>query len=150
MVSIKNSEVGFTLIELMIAVAIIGILAASAIPFYGDYVVKSQINRVVGEISGYKSAFENQVSRSGTVQNADISYVPSSLTTGSAAVDVAVVSGDGSGHMQVTMGGNAHPNITGVIVRIQRTPAGDWDCIIDSSAAGRWRDAYLPKSCDEI
>ena len=49
---------GFTLIELMIVVAIIGILAAIAIPQYQNYVFRSQVQRVVGESGAIKPAVE--------------------------------------------------------------------------------------------
>lgn len=54
----KSVQKGFTLIELMIVVAIIGILAAIAIPQYQNYIAKSQVNRVVGELSSIKTAVE--------------------------------------------------------------------------------------------
>ena len=138
---------GFTLIELMIVVAIIGILATVAIPSYQGYVVKAQINRAVGELSAYKAPFEERVGANGSVANGDIGYIPSNLTTGSQAVDIGVLSADGSGQLQVTMGGKAHPNLTGVIVGLERSPAGAWECVLDTSAATNWKASYLPSGC---
>ncbi len=54
----KSVQKGFTLIELMIVVAIIGILAAIAIPQYQNYIAKSQVSRVMGELSSVKTTIE--------------------------------------------------------------------------------------------
>ena len=55
----KQIQKGFTLIELMIVVAIIAILAAIAIPQYQNYVARSQVSRVMGETSAVKTAIED-------------------------------------------------------------------------------------------
>ncbi|MEO9522524.1 MULTISPECIES: pilin [Marinobacter] len=143
-------SVGFTLIELMIVVAIIGILASITAPSFQGYVLKAQVNRAVVELSTYKMPFESQVAGMGLVTNSALGYTPSNLTTGDAATDIAVVNADGSGHIQVTLGGNAHPDVAGVLLRLMRSTAGNWQCVIDPAAAPGWRDGYSPGSCAVI
>ena len=138
---------GFTLIELMIVVAIIGLLTAIAVPQYKDYVTKTQLTRAVGELSTYKALYEANAAVGRSVDNNAIGYVLSDLDKNNGALDVASVNADGSGQIQLTLGGNVTPILTDVVVSLERSNTGSWECVIDNSAATVWKDAYLPSGC---
>lgn len=97
-----RAQQGFTLIELMIVVAIIGILAAIAIPQYQTFVAKSQVNRVIAESGAIKTAVDVCINDSKTtvvpgnpvnITDCNLGATPSNLQTGgnvSAAVPVTM------------------------------------------------------------
>lgn len=60
-----NAQKGFTLIELMIVVAIIGILAAIAIPAYQDYTVRSRVSEAMTALSAAKATVTENISNNG-------------------------------------------------------------------------------------
>ena len=138
---------GFTMIELMIVVAIISILAWLAIPSYQGYVAKSQVSRAVKEVGDYRSAFEMRLSRGDTINNQSLGYSPSALTTGNGTAEIASVNPDGSGHLQVTMGDNSLSFLAGVVIRFERAADGAWRCVINKQAASKWEENYRPKGC---
>ena len=149
----KNMQKGFTLIELMIVVAIIGILAAVAIPQYQNYIAKSQITRVVGELSALKTAAEVAVTEGKKVvlteaevtdfaTEASLGYTTSSLldTPTVADPEAATVSWTG------TLGGQAAAAVKGTTVTIARTVDGAYTCTITGAGSG-WKDSYIPTGC---
>lgn len=78
----KQTQQGFTLIELMIVVAIIGILAAVAIPQYQNYIAKSQVSRVMAETGALRTAIEACLMEGTEAEKCQVGWTESNLIVG--------------------------------------------------------------------
>ena len=90
-----KKQQGFTLIELMIVVAIIGILAAIAIPAYQDYTIRAQVSEGINLASGAKAAIAEYFMDKGALplNNAEAGLEAAANITGNYASSVTVAAG---------------------------------------------------------
>jgi type IV pilus assembly protein PilA len=93
----RNVQKGFTLIELMIVVAIIGILAAVALPAYQDYTKRARVSEGLGLASGAKTAVAEYFASKSVfpTTNASAGIAPAGSITGNAVRSVTVGAGGG-------------------------------------------------------
>ncbi|WP_303292791.1 pilin [Marinobacter sp. ST-43] len=156
-IQMNKGQQGFTLIELMIVVAIIGILAAIAIPQYQDYTARAQVNRAYGELSSLKTAVEEHLVRgkytdsaTGPMNAASLGRVASNVTEDNAGADTFVPAflnaNAGQGSILVIMGGDASAAVTNATITLSRAADGTWSCDITTVPAS-FKNSYVPSSC---
>ena len=163
----KNVQKGFTLIELMIVVAIIGILAAIAIPAYQDYTIRSQVSEGLSLSAAAKTAIAETYLNTGAPpanrQAAGMSPLAAD-TSGKYVTQVEVANGT----IAVTYGNDANAAIVGQILAIQPFVTADdsitWLCGLatpnfnagvvelngvagEAAALTNVENKYLPSAC---
>src|SRR5690554_4160308 len=143
----KTVQKGFTLIELMIVVAIIGILAAVALPAYQDYTIRAQVSEGLSLGSGARVAMTEFHQQRGDwpTTNASAGLAAAASISGKYVSEVNVTT---PGVITVVFGGpDAHTNISGDSLLLSASSTGgsvDWVC---KSAPGGIEAKYLPSSC---
>jgi len=136
----KTAQQGFTLIELMIVVAIIGILAAIALPAYQDYTTRAQVSEIMTAASSARTAISEAAASEGGLPDQDYevqtqeSQFVKSVTWDGAAI-VAAATGE--------VGGSVAEDETITLTATYNADTGqvDWAC------GGSIESKYRPASC---
>ncbi|RXR01438.1 pilin [Pseudoxanthomonas composti] len=136
----KKTQQGFTLIELMIVVAIIAILAAIALPAYQNYVAKSQVAAGLAEITPGKTQYEVMVNE-GNAAN----ITPALIGLANSQRCTVTTPTPGETGSIVCAFQNVSPRIAGKKITWTRAATGVWTCSTDIAAADKPK--YAPATC---
>ncbi len=135
---VRTAQKGFTLIELMIVVAIIGILAAVALPAYQDYTVRAKVSELILAGSAYKTAiaekYQSDNNSASAGSNISVNVV-GKITAGTVS-DAGVI----------TIQGSSASTSVGAAVTITMTPTYNSAGTISWSCTGT-PARYMPATC---
>jgi len=138
----KQVQKGFTLIELMIVVAIIGILASIALPAYQDYIARSQAAESVVLLDGARTNVEDFAVQEGKFPTISDVTITGSGKYGDITLGAAV-GGDGGTIVYTFKSSGVNKNLQGSKVTYTRTAeTGAWACTSDIA-----KDKFKPKGC---
>jgi type IV pilus assembly protein PilA len=145
-----NKSAGFTLIELMIVVAIMGVLASIALSQYLDDAPKAQVAGALAEITPVKGMIEEKINEGLTVDEAAALSGKTATPLGNLGISstssqrcseyISSVSIDGTGSIICTMTGAWA--VEGKTLQWSRTAGGVWTCTSDVD------EKYRPKGCN--
>jgi len=140
-----SAQKGFTLIELMITVAIVGILAAVALPAYQDYTIRAQVSEGFTLAGGIQTAESEYYANNGSFT--DLTTLGIASPTGKYTTGISATGGTTS-VLTVTYGGQANTKISGGTLTLTGVDDGNgnihWKCAPDGTKV---LSKFVPSSC---
>lgn len=125
-----KAQKGFTLIELMIVVAIIGILAAIAIPAYQNYIGRSEAATGLAAIAPLKTAVEDYYAQGRNEASISVTTLGSAATASPLGQISNTTFASGAGTLVFSFGvnGTSGPKTSGKTITLSRNASGTWSC----------------------
>ena len=147
----RSRQQGFTLIELMIVIAIVGILAAIALPAYQDYTVRARMSEPMARLAEAKTTIAEFYAATGRLPNSNQTGINTTATDIISSITYVSASGQaivraivhGSVMPSVGAGSTANFELFGEVDATQRTIR--WTCRPDTAAPVP--NNYLPANC---
>lgn len=149
----SKMQKGFTLIELMIVVAIIGILAAVALPAYQDYIARAQVSEAFTSVEGAKTAIAEYAQSNAAYPGA--ATIPTNASLGVTGKYGVAAVGDGDGKVTFTFNATGvSAGLTSKLIVFNPPAVADlatltggfiWGC--KDTDGTTVESKYLPKAC---
>lgn len=145
---VKSHQQGFTLVEVMIVIVVIGILGAIAVPAYAEYMRRSKVTEAMGLLSGLKTPTEEYFVSQGKFPD-DITLL-TTKTGGQYTTDLKIdgTIDDSNGIIMYSIGFRDDAQLSSFRLALARDSRGHWSCRVDDTQNKTDLPVkYLPSTC---
>ncbi|WP_305370097.1 pilin [Photobacterium leiognathi] len=141
-----KKQQGFTLIELMIVVAVIGVLSAIAVPAYQNYVKKSELGSALASVTALKVNVEDYIATEGSfptlATDADMKSKLGASQTAIGSLTTKKGATDTEGQIIILLSGTQNNTSS---LALNRDANGEWSCVTNIASSA---SATFPKGCN--